>query len=78
MGELLLTLPLPVLGRSRKVLELHLCVNCVGNLSCVGVLNDWLADGLWTVVEEGREVLDWSALTPPGSIRRDGKCGIPN
>ena len=65
VGELLLALPLPEFGRPLKALELHILAICVRSLGCVRVLKDWLADGLWTVVEEAREVLDWSALTAP-------------
>ena len=65
VGELLLALPLPEFGQPLRALELHILAICVRSLGCVGVLKDWLADGLWTVVEEVREVLDWSALTAP-------------
>ena len=78
VGKLLLALPLLELGPSLKTLELLLRAICVRSLGCVGVLKDRLADGLWTVVEERKEVLDWSALTAPRSIRRGGKCETPN
>ena len=48
------------------------------SLDCVRVLRDWLADGLWTVVEEGRDVLDWSALTAPGPSDVAGSVEFPN
>ena len=53
LGELLLALPLPDPGRSLRALEPHLRAICVRSLGCVGILKDWLTDGLRTVVEEG-------------------------
>ena len=69
VGQLLLELPLPEPQRSVDALEQHVPAICVRSMGCVGVLKDWLLDGLRVALQEGREVVDWSALTAPG-------CGI--
>lgn len=77
VGELPLALRLLELGPSLKTPELLLRAICVRSLGCVGVVKDRLADGLWTVVEERKEVLDWSALTAPGLSDVAGSVILP-
>ena len=66
VGQLLLELPLAEPQRSVDALEQHVPAICVRSLGCVGVLKDWLLDGLRVALQEGREVVDWSAPNRSG------------